>query len=258
MKKTLITIALTLATSITLLTGCGQTAAKTAAQTELSSGGTLIVSVNPEIGVAYDGSGIVTEVTARNDDALPIIESCENLVGKETHTVISELVTAIGQAGYFVEEAEGEPRRITLEIEPGSSLPDDAFLNEIISDVHTLVDTNHWSAPLNVKNESTSIDFDDYDDLWDDDTDEDDLYDDPDDDDMDDLHDEDDRDDDLHDKDDWDDDDLYDDDFYDDDTDDLHDKDDLDDDLYDEDDLNDDDPYDDDDLDDDDLYDEGH
>ena len=64
------------------------------------------------------------------------------------------LVTLIGEAGYFVEEVEGERRQITIEIEPGSALPSDAFLDEVVADVKSTVAEHSWQAPLDIENES--------------------------------------------------------------------------------------------------------
>ena len=154
-KKSVIAIALALVMSLACLTGCGgQTSTNPPSGTDLASGGVLVLSVNPEIAVEYDENGVVTGVTARNDDALAIINACQGLIGQPTRTVVSDLVVAIGEAGYFVEEVEGERRQITLEIEAGSKLPHDAFLDEVVSDVRDCVNTNAWAAPLNVENES--------------------------------------------------------------------------------------------------------
>lgn len=153
MKKSILSITAALILSIACLTGCGQTAAVNSG-TELASSGILVLSVNPEIAVEYDENGIVTGVTARNDDALAIINSCEGLIGQQTRTAVTALVTAIGQAGYFVEEIEGERRQLTLEIEAGSKLPHDAFLDEVIADIRNCINTNSWIVPMEVENES--------------------------------------------------------------------------------------------------------
>lgn len=151
-KKSVFAVALALVMSLACLTGCGgQTSADVPSGTELSSGGVLVLSVNPEIAVEYDKDGIVTGVTARNDDALAIINSCKGLIGQQTRDVVSNLVTAIGDAGYFVEEIEGERRQITIEIEAGSSLPGDDFLDDVISDVKAAVDSHNWQTPLNIE-----------------------------------------------------------------------------------------------------------
>ncbi|MBQ4128152.1 MAG: hypothetical protein IJD68_00085 [Ruminococcus sp.] len=153
MKKSIITIILALVMSLACLTGCGQSTS-TKGGTELASGGVLVLSVNPEIAVEYDKNGLVTNVSARNDDAMSIISNCKDLIGKETREVVTTLVSAIGEAGYFVEEVEGERRQITIEIESGSKLPHDAFLDEVVSDVRDCVNKNNWNVPMDVENES--------------------------------------------------------------------------------------------------------
>ena len=136
------------------LTACGQSAASNEAVKSLAKGGVLVLSVNPEIAVEYDENGTVTGVTARNNDALAIINSCTGLIGQPTREVVTDLVTAIGEAGYFVEEIEGERRQITLEIELGSSLPNEAFLDDVIADIRDAVNQHDWSTPLVVEGES--------------------------------------------------------------------------------------------------------
>lgn len=153
MKKTIIAVITTLALSLTLFTGCGQPANENNS-TPLASGGVLILSVNPEIAVEYDEKGLVTGVTARNDDALSIINSCEGLIGQQTRDTVAQLVTAIGNAGYFVEEIEGERRQIILEIEEGSSLPHIDFIDEVVEDIRHCINTNSWNVPMNLENES--------------------------------------------------------------------------------------------------------
>ncbi|MBQ8238268.1 MAG: hypothetical protein IJZ39_09005 [Oscillospiraceae bacterium] len=153
MKKMISAIACMLAL-VLCLTACGQSAAAPTGGVSLADGGVLVLSVNPEIAVEYDENGTVTGVTARNDDALAIIASCEGLIGQPTRNVVTDLVTAIGDAGYFVEEVEGEGRQITLEIEPGSSLPNETFLDDVIADIRNCVSANDWTTPLVVEGES--------------------------------------------------------------------------------------------------------
>jgi len=153
MKKLITTICCVLALTL-CLTACGQSAAPANEGLSLAKGGTLVLSVNPEIAVEYDEYGRVTGVTARNNDALAIINSCTNLIGQPTREVVTDLVTAIGEAGYFVEEIEGERRQITLEIESGSSLPNNDFLDDVISDIRDVVSKHDWSTPLVVEGES--------------------------------------------------------------------------------------------------------
>ncbi|MBQ8401938.1 MAG: hypothetical protein IJX14_08415 [Clostridia bacterium] len=150
--KSILTTILALTMSLTVLTGCGSKADDTVPGTELSSGGVLILRVNPEIAVEYDDKGIVTGVTARNDDAMAILAACGGIIGKETCDAVTVLVNAIGEAGYFVEEVEGEKRQITIEIEAGSILPAEDFLDEVITYVRLCVENNDWNAPLFLEN----------------------------------------------------------------------------------------------------------
>ena len=180
MKKNIIILsALAMLMGLSSLTGCsgGQRAERTAvetsaeavkaeAETEASvevasieneikaDGGILVISVNPEIAVEYDNSGIVTGITARNNEALTIINNCQGLIGSKTKDAVNKLVTAIGEAGYFVEEVSGQTRQITIEIEAGSSLPYDGFMDEVVEEVKTCVNDHKWAAPLEVRNES--------------------------------------------------------------------------------------------------------
>ncbi|MBQ3105793.1 MAG: hypothetical protein IJC59_08055 [Lachnospiraceae bacterium] len=156
MKKiSVITAVLALILGLACMIGCGGQAAAPVPDpasapapdpgSELAMGGVLLLSVNPEIAIEYDASGLVIGVTARNDDAIAIISGCEGLIGKQTRTVVSQLVTAIGEAGYFVEEVEGEGRQITIEIEDGSALPSQSFLNDVVVDVQTTVSSRDWT-----------------------------------------------------------------------------------------------------------------
>lgn len=160
----------------------------------------MLLRVNPEIAVEYDEKGIVTGVTARNDDAEVILSECSDLTGKNAREVVPLLVEAIGKAGYFTEIEGGEYRRITLEIEEDSGSPEEEdFFKEVIREVQDCVNRNNWKEPLNVENKSDYVIIDYDDDLDDKEDDLDDKEDDLDDDDADDP---DDRDDDLDDDDD--------------------------------------------------------
>ena len=186
MKKTtkarsLFTIAMAMALGLTALTGCSHVssavadrisqvilpneslaeadlsqtaAASAAADVSQAEGGVLFLSVNPEVAISYDADGLVTAVEARNDDGSKLLEGYTGYVGKPARQVVSELVTAIGEAGYFAEEIEGENRQIVIEIETGSALPDDAFLEEIITDVRSCVSSHNWSSPVDMRGES--------------------------------------------------------------------------------------------------------
>ena len=42
----------------------------------------------------------------------------------------------------------------TIEIEPGSGLPHETFLDEVASDVHECVSANNWQSPVDLRGES--------------------------------------------------------------------------------------------------------
>ena len=151
--KTILSVALALALCLFALVGCGSNPT-TNEGGEFAKGGVLVLSVNPEIAVTYDADGNVTKVTARNDDAKEIIAEYAGYEGKACKAVVSELVAKIGEAGYFVEEIEGEKRQITIEIEPGSKLPNNNFLDDVANEVRDCVNENKWNSPVDVKGES--------------------------------------------------------------------------------------------------------
>ncbi len=149
MKK-MVSLVTALMFSIALITGCAETSAYVAE----AEGGVLLLKVNPEIAIAYDKDGKVTKVDAKNDDASKLLANYASYEGKEARAVVTELVTLIGNAGYFVEEVEGEGRQITLEIEKGSQLPSNAFLEEMVADIKDYVNVNALKVPINLVGES--------------------------------------------------------------------------------------------------------
>lgn len=151
--KSIFATALALVMSLLILAGC--TSNKEAGgTTQLATGGVLCLKVNPEIAITYDADGNVTKVDARNEDGSKILADYSGYEGKACKTVVAELVTAIGEAGYFVEEIEGQRRQITIEIEPGSKLPSRTFPDDIANEVRSTVDSNAWAAPVDVRGES--------------------------------------------------------------------------------------------------------
>ncbi len=160
-KKSIIAVALALGMSLVCFAGCGRLIGgeESASQTNtdpqsvqvaeagvgIMSGGVLLLSVNPQLAIEYNEAGLVTEVSARNDEAIAIISRCEGLIGGETRSVVSKLVIAIGEAGYFVDNVEGSGRQITIEIEDGSQLPSQTFFNEVVSDVQTILTSRQWT-----------------------------------------------------------------------------------------------------------------
>ncbi len=143
-----VALALVLILSLVCFTGCGSTEASA------ESGGVLKLKVNPEIAILYDDAGVVTGLEARNKDAKAILDGYTGFEGKETKEVVLELVDRIADAGYFVEEIEGEVRHIEIEIEAGSKLPSDVFLDDIVKDIKTKITASGLKSPLDVINET--------------------------------------------------------------------------------------------------------
>ena len=155
LRRKLIAAASSLAvTTAVLLAGCGASQ-ETAAP--LSQTGTLMLSVNPEIQIEYDRQGLVTGLTGRNEDGKAIVSAYPDYIGKECGTVLGELIVEINQAGYFLEDIDGNERNIVLQIEPGSVLPSSDFLMDMT------VSTQEAVRELNLASGIVTIDDDDYD-----------------------------------------------------------------------------------------------
>lgn len=117
-------------------------------------GGTLILRVNPEFAIHYDADGMVVGVEALNADAENMGLDLSALEGQECRTAVSTLIARINEAGYFVEEVEGEGNTIELEVEDGSSLPANDFLKNIVSDSQTYVIGQNKTASMQVTGSS--------------------------------------------------------------------------------------------------------
>ena len=173
-RMILVTVSSLAVLSTALLTGCSsrpaaentQTAtevitpaeeAPTAESTALSETGVLILSVNPEIQIDYDAEGKVTALTGRNEEGKKIAESCQDEIGKHCDEVLKNLITEIHSAGYFVEDIDGNKKNIVLQIEPGSVLPDDDFLESMSASTQNAV------KGLSLSSHIVTVDDDDYD-----------------------------------------------------------------------------------------------
>ena len=113
-------------------------------------GGTLILRVNPEFAIHYDASGVVVGVEARNDDAENMKLDLTALEGMACREAVRTLVERINDAGYFVEEVEGEGNTINLEVESGSALPEENFLRNIVHESETYVVGQNMTVPMEV------------------------------------------------------------------------------------------------------------
>lgn len=145
-KKILSVLGFVLVVFTLVLAGCGGNTEEsgladisTAEGEMLSDSGVLVLRVNPELAIEYNKDGAVTDVVGRNEDGQAILTEYSDFVGKDSGQVLEELINLIDEAGYFVEEVEGESKQIILELETGSVLPEDEFLEEMTSNVQTAV-----------------------------------------------------------------------------------------------------------------------
>ncbi len=146
--------------AIVLLTGCGNSAESSVPAAEETAAGAIILSVNPEIRVEYDREGLVTEITGANDDGKAIVASYPDYIGKDCQTVLNELVAEINEAGYFVDEIDGNKKNIVIQLEPGSLLPSESFLTDISTGAQGAV------KELKLGSGIVTISDDDYDDAY--------------------------------------------------------------------------------------------
>lgn len=152
------------ALSLALLTGCGTTDTEETAAAgfsgESQTAGTLLLSVNPEIEVTYDDQGNATALTAMNQEGEAILASYTDFEGKSCKVVVSELVAAINQAGYFDITIDGHEKNIVLKVERGSRYPSDDFLTELTAAIQALVEADK------IGSRTVLLDEDDYDDVY--------------------------------------------------------------------------------------------
>lgn len=139
-RKTIKLLSLLFASLALILMGCAntndtmedtQSDETENASESLVSTGTLYLMLNPEIAIEYDEEALVTAVRGENADGEELIETYTDYVGKHSRVVIQELILKFGEAGYFENEVEGETKRLVIELEAGSNLPGDNFLEEM-------------------------------------------------------------------------------------------------------------------------------
>ena len=125
-RRKILAAASSLAVLAALLTGCG-------AQPQDGSvtAGVLTLRVNPEIAIHYNQSGKVVALKGDNQDGREIVEAYPDYIGKDCEVVVQDLVEEIHAAGYFVEEVEGHPRRVVLELDDDSQEPREDFLEDM-------------------------------------------------------------------------------------------------------------------------------
>ena len=137
MKKAL-ALMLVLTLSLSLLAGCGAQSAEQSS-TESKAVGTVLLSVNPEIEVEYDKSGLVLEIEGLNKDGKTVVKDVKDYQGKDCRTVVNELVREIYADGYFEKTVDGHTKNIVLKLEEGSVYVSDEFLQDVADGVREAV-----------------------------------------------------------------------------------------------------------------------
>lgn len=122
--------------------------------TAIADSGTLLLKVNPEIAIDYDQNGKVTSIRGINDDGEEIIANYPDFIGKNSEQVLQDLIVKIGEAGYFVEEVEGKSRQIVIELEEGSVLPDDKFLEKLALNAQKAVEEYQLNSDVTVEGDT--------------------------------------------------------------------------------------------------------
>ena len=136
-KKSL-TLTASAALALSLLAGCGAQPAEQSS-TESKAVGTVLLSVNPEIEVEYDKSGLVLEIEGLNKDGKTVVKDVKDYQGKDCRTVVNELVREIYADGYFEKTVDGHTKNIVLKLEEGSVYVSDEFLQDVADGVREAV-----------------------------------------------------------------------------------------------------------------------
>ena len=157
----LIPAALAGAMTLTALTGCssGGTSTSTLTPTNAAAG-VLLLSVNPEIELAYDQAGNTLSLTGQNDDGTAVLTDYADYQGKPADDVVQELIDRIYEGGYFEGTVDGHPKNLVLKLENGSQYPSDDFLNVIAADAKSTLEARQVSS------QTFTVDQDDYDDRY--------------------------------------------------------------------------------------------
>lgn len=136
--KKFLTLTASAALALSLLAGCSAHPAEQSS-TESKAVGTVLLSVNPEIEVEYDKSGLVLEIEGLNKDGKTVVKDMKDYQGKDCRTVVNELVREIYDDGYFEKTVDGHTKNIVLKLEEGSVYVSDEFLQDVADGVRETV-----------------------------------------------------------------------------------------------------------------------
>lgn len=119
------------------LSGCGGgvSASPAGGSGDAAPIGSVLLSVNPEIEIAYDAQGDVVSVAGANEDGALVLADYDDAVGRPATTVAGELVGEIDDDGYFENGIGGRERNIVLKIADGSDVPSAHFMDDMATSV---------------------------------------------------------------------------------------------------------------------------
>lgn len=123
----------------------------------IPQGGFILLNINPEIRIGFNADGNVTSVSAENKDAEALLENFSGYEGKSCKEVVDSLLVLVNDAGYLVDDIDGENKVIVIQLESGCKAPKDGFLEELEANAKNTVKS------LEVKPEFIKIEDKDYD-----------------------------------------------------------------------------------------------
>ena len=144
--KSILAVFAAAVTSLSLLAGCGNgeslpTSSDSSQGANHGGAGVILLSVNPEIEVEYDQSGLVLEVEAANDDGKSLLdEAAGSYQGEACGDVVAQLVEKMYETGIFDETVGGHTKNIVIKLEEGSAYPNQDFLKAIGNEVRKMVE----------------------------------------------------------------------------------------------------------------------
>ncbi len=97
----------------------------------LSQGGFIHLNVNPEIRIGFNADGYVNTITAENKEAESLLKDFSNYQGKSCEEVVDKLIALIKDAGYLVDDIDGENKVVVIQLDSGSKEPKKDFVNNL-------------------------------------------------------------------------------------------------------------------------------
>ncbi len=105
--------------------------------------GTVLLSVNPEIKINYDGNGNVISLEGNNEDGRRLLQDYSDYKGKPCKTVVNELVEKMNTLGFFSDKIEGNAKNIIVKLEDDREDIYEDILEEIAEEIREAVRRNN-------------------------------------------------------------------------------------------------------------------